>query len=442
MGGDLAARPEKAKAPTFLVWAEKDPDAANLDRIQIIKGWAKHGQSFEKIYNVAWSGGRSPDPKTGRLPPVGNTVDVAKATYTNTIGTDKLSAVWQDPEFDPDPAGLLLRARPGDPHAPLEHLRRQETGDHRPRPGHAPGAGVDVADLVHPDGCRVGQGPERRPLTVAGLEKDKAKALSTEEIKKLLVGKKVRIKNLVTGAEYDAAYGAGRHANLDRNRGLCLLARPRGGEESVCDQGRQTLEPVWMTARSSPRAFSSTRAATWRRGTTKRATSTTKFPPVEPTKQRRRDAQTIEEPRVENTNKGLRQSALVMKIVGWGLIVGLVVAPFIYAPDSSEGAFLVGSRISVQPILSRLTKAFIPMCSMIAALYLAWAPGFDSLPLPPRVKKKLAKTFLMVGMGADTGKASVGFANGRLEVDYDPDQQPIFDEYPAPHSACWRHRVA
>ena len=69
MGGDLAVRPDKAKAPTFLVWAEKDPDGANLDRIQIIKGWAKHGQSFEKIYNVAWSGGRSLDPKTGRLAP-------------------------------------------------------------------------------------------------------------------------------------------------------------------------------------------------------------------------------------------------------------------------------------------------------------------------------------------------------------------------------------
>jgi len=100
MGQDL---PKKAgKAPTFAVWALKDPDSGNLDRVQIIKGFInKWGRTDEKIYDVALSDGRKADPKTGKIPPVGNTVDVKKATYTNDIGDSQLSAVWTDPDFDP-----------------------------------------------------------------------------------------------------------------------------------------------------------------------------------------------------------------------------------------------------------------------------------------------------------------------------------------------------
>jgi hypothetical protein len=83
------------------VWAVKDPTSGNLDRIQVVKGWSKSGQSFEKIFDVAWSGDRTPDPFTGRVRPVGNTVDIEKATYQNTIGEVELKAVWTDPEFDP-----------------------------------------------------------------------------------------------------------------------------------------------------------------------------------------------------------------------------------------------------------------------------------------------------------------------------------------------------
>jgi hypothetical protein len=101
MGGDLPKKPGAAKAPTFAVWALKDPKSGNLDRIQIIKGWSARGYSWEKIYDVAWSDGRKPDPKTGTLPPVGNTVNVKKASYTNTIGDSQLAAVWTDPDFDP-----------------------------------------------------------------------------------------------------------------------------------------------------------------------------------------------------------------------------------------------------------------------------------------------------------------------------------------------------
>jgi hypothetical protein len=103
MGGDLPPLPAggKGTAPTFVVWAVKDPTSANLDRIQIIKGWTKNGQSFEKIFDVAWAGDRKPDKFTGIVPPIGSTVDVANATYTNTIGSVELKAVWSDPEFDP-----------------------------------------------------------------------------------------------------------------------------------------------------------------------------------------------------------------------------------------------------------------------------------------------------------------------------------------------------
>ncbi len=101
MGGDLPKM--TSKAPTFAVWATKDPESGNLDRIQIVKVWANpvNGLPMEKIYEVVWSDNRKIDSKTGKLPPVGNSVDVKTATYTNNIGDTQLSAVWTDPDFDP-----------------------------------------------------------------------------------------------------------------------------------------------------------------------------------------------------------------------------------------------------------------------------------------------------------------------------------------------------
>jgi len=101
MGGDLKKKPAKAKAPTFAVWALKDPESANLDRVQIVKGWYKDGHPWEKVYDVVWSDNRKVDKKTGKLPPVGNTVDIKNASYTNSIGDTQLSAVWTDPDFEP-----------------------------------------------------------------------------------------------------------------------------------------------------------------------------------------------------------------------------------------------------------------------------------------------------------------------------------------------------
>ena len=99
MGSDLPVR--GSESPTFMVYALRDPMGANLDRIQLIKGWLDaDGATHEKIYNVAWSTGRDIDTE-GQLPPVGNTVDLEAANWTNTIGASELATVWIDPDFDP-----------------------------------------------------------------------------------------------------------------------------------------------------------------------------------------------------------------------------------------------------------------------------------------------------------------------------------------------------
>jgi hypothetical protein len=102
MGGDLSAAPA-GKSPTFLVAALKDAMSGNLDRIQIVKGWMDaSGDTHEKVYNVAWGDAETRSLNTdGSLPAVGNTVDVANATWTNAIGDPGLITVWKDPDFDP-----------------------------------------------------------------------------------------------------------------------------------------------------------------------------------------------------------------------------------------------------------------------------------------------------------------------------------------------------
>lgn len=100
MGGELSAAPEGA-SPSFLVVALRDAYSGNLDRIQIVKGWLDtDGNTHERVYDAVWAGDRQPDAK-GQLPAVGNTVDVATATFSNSIGAPELSTVWRDPDFDP-----------------------------------------------------------------------------------------------------------------------------------------------------------------------------------------------------------------------------------------------------------------------------------------------------------------------------------------------------
>jgi len=100
MGSDLRSAPEGATAPNFMVYALRDPIGANLDRIQIVKGWLDaDGTTHEKVYDVAWSDNRVQG-ADGKLPTVGNTVDVPNANWTNTIGASELGVVWTDPDFD------------------------------------------------------------------------------------------------------------------------------------------------------------------------------------------------------------------------------------------------------------------------------------------------------------------------------------------------------
>lgn len=110
MGSDLPFR-RAGGAPSFVIQAMKDPDGANLDRVQVVKVWLEGGDYKEKVFDVALSGGRKADPRTGKAPAVGSTVDLKTATYKNTIGAAILQTVWRDPEFDAaKPAVYYLRA--------------------------------------------------------------------------------------------------------------------------------------------------------------------------------------------------------------------------------------------------------------------------------------------------------------------------------------------
>jgi hypothetical protein len=100
MGGELSPAPA-GESPSFIVWALKDPNSGNLDRVQLVKGWVDaDGQQHEQVYDVAWGDDRVIDPESGKLPPVGNTVDASTATYSNSIGNAELFTVWTDPDFD------------------------------------------------------------------------------------------------------------------------------------------------------------------------------------------------------------------------------------------------------------------------------------------------------------------------------------------------------
>lgn len=101
MGTPLDTK-KRSGSPTFAVWAAKDVEGANLDRIQIVKGWSENGTSHEHVYDAVWSGSRTPDPETGKLPPVGNTVNLDTLQYANTIGAVELQGTWTDPDFNPD----------------------------------------------------------------------------------------------------------------------------------------------------------------------------------------------------------------------------------------------------------------------------------------------------------------------------------------------------
>jgi hypothetical protein len=207
MGGDLAADPA-GKAPSFVVWAVKDPDDGNLDRIQIIKGWTKSGQIFEKVYDVAWSGDRKPDATTGKVPAVGSTVDISKATYTNTIGVTELKKVWTDPEFDPSLhafyyARVLQIPTPRWSTYDAAKLKVDPPKD----------VAATVQERVWTSPIWFTPKPEAAKaakigMTVADLKSKGATALGDAELKALAVDKILKVRNTVTGQQFEIAYGS------------------------------------------------------------------------------------------------------------------------------------------------------------------------------------------------------------------------------------------
>ena len=204
MGADLPK--EKGHAPSFMVWAVKDPTSGNLDRIQVVKGWTKSGQSFEKIYDVVWSGDRKPDAASGKVPAIGSTVDLANATYTNTIGSTELKTVWTDPDFDPS-----LHA--------FYYARVLEIPTPRWTTIQAHQLGVPIPDVVS---ATVQERAWSSPIwytpseedrkkasagtTVADLQQKGAQALADDDLKKLVVGKFLWIQNNVTGGQFEVIY--------------------------------------------------------------------------------------------------------------------------------------------------------------------------------------------------------------------------------------------
>jgi hypothetical protein len=205
MGGDLP--PPQGKAPSFLVWAVKDPTSGNLDRVQIVKGWSKSGQSFEKIYDVAWSGERVPDPLTSKVPAVGTTVDITNATYTNSIGAVELKTVWTDPEFDPGLHAFYYARVLEIPTPRWTTIQAHELGI--VPPGNVP-ATVQERAWSSPiwytpaAGTRAAGQPG---VTVADLKQKGAVALDDAQLKALIVGKTVSVRNTVTGQRLEIIYG-------------------------------------------------------------------------------------------------------------------------------------------------------------------------------------------------------------------------------------------
>ncbi len=219
MGGDLPAK--KGKEPSFIVWATKDPEDGNLDRIQIVKGWTKDGQIFEKVFDVAWSGDRKPDPKTGKIPAVGNTVDIPKATYTNTIGAVELKKVWKDPEFDAS-LHAFYYARVLQIPTP-----RWSTYD-AAKEGVAPPASVAATVQERVWSSPIWYTPSKQAqvmidkgTTVAELKEKGSVQLDDAQLKEFVVGKTFTVRNMVTGETFEISYGDdGKQIITDNNKRL------------------------------------------------------------------------------------------------------------------------------------------------------------------------------------------------------------------------------
>jgi len=204
MGGDLPPAAD-GKAPSFIVWALKDPTSGNLDRIQIVKGWSKNGQSFEKIFDVTWAGNRTPDQFTGVVPPIGSTVNIAEATYTNTIGSVELKGTWTDPEFDPSLDAFYYARTLEIPTPRWTTIQAKEVGI---APPDVVAATIQERAWTSP----IWYTPTKeqrtavKGTTIADLQGQGATALDDAALNDLIVGKTTWIRNTVTGDIFNIAW--------------------------------------------------------------------------------------------------------------------------------------------------------------------------------------------------------------------------------------------
>jgi Protein of unknown function (DUF3604) len=226
MGGTLPAK--KADAPTFAIWASRDPDAANLDRVQVIKGWSKHGQTFEQIYDVAWAGEREADAGSGRVSAIGSTVNLSTGKYTNAIGATELKTLWTDPDFDPAlRAAYYVRV--------LEIPTPRWSTIQAARLGQLPPGGQGYSPIIQERAWStpIWYTPEEQVIdnggiTVAALQQEGAEALNNAELRDLVIGKTLRIHNRVSGQIVDILYGTG---------GQRMVLRIDGQPAGLADMG-------------------------------------------------------------------------------------------------------------------------------------------------------------------------------------------------------------
>jgi hypothetical protein len=255
MGADLPPMPAggKGTAPTFVFWAVKDPTSANLDRIQVIKGWTQNGQSFEKIFDVAWAGDRKADKWSGRVPAIQSTVDLEKATYTNSVGSTELKTVWTDPEFDanlhafyyarvleiPTPRWTLIQAvKAGIPPPDVVPFTGQERAWTSPI-WYTPSA---EARKNAPAG-----------MTVADLKKKGATQLNDAQLKALIVGKAFWVRNNVTEEQfsvnhtadgYSTVFHVGKYATTPSSVGNPVQGGYQGTTTPYKIEGGKVVTPI------------------------------------------------------------------------------------------------------------------------------------------------------------------------------------------------------
>jgi len=222
MGSDLPS--PGAAAPSFIVWAEKDPTSGNRDRIQIIKGWSKNGQSYEKIYDVAWTGDRVADRWTGAVPPIQSTVEVDRAAYRNTVGAALLQKVWVDPDFDPALDAFYYARVLEIPTPRWTTIQAKQLGIALPDVVEATVQERAWSSPIWYTPCAEARHASRPGLTVAGLTAGGAVALDEKRLKEFIVGKSYFLVNLATGRGFKVRY--------DKN-----------GTQLVLNIGKTTLMP-------------------------------------------------------------------------------------------------------------------------------------------------------------------------------------------------------